>query len=238
MAAALGAWEAGCRKILLAERTEQLGGILLQCLHSGFGLIYFGETLTGPEYAHRYLQKLHKLRIDALTGSSIIALRPDGTALLSGPTCGLINIKAGAVILASGCRERPIGALPVTGTRPSGIFTAGSAQKMVNLGGYAWARFIILGSGDVGMIMARPLTLLGRPHCRPRKEARCGGLERNQSIVSNISTTPSGLLYRDGSPRHCPDEGVTARDLSMGTRSISHAIHLLLLSAHPERELS
>jgi thioredoxin reductase len=242
MAAALGAWEAGCRKILLAERAEQLGGILLQCLHSGFGLFYFGETLTGPEYAHRYLQKLHKLRIDVLTDTSVIALKPDGTALLSGPTCGLINIKAGAVILASGCRERPIGALPVTGTRPSGIFTAGSAQKMVNLGGYdIGQRFIILGSGDVGMIMARQLTLLGKTVIAVlEKEARCGGLERNRiNCLEHFNIPLRTLRTVTGVHGTARIEGVTVRNVSNGNEEYI-ACDTLITSVGliPERELS
>ncbi|NLL39322.1 MAG: FAD-dependent oxidoreductase [Clostridiales bacterium] len=242
MAAVLGAWEAGCRKILLVERSEQLGGILRQCLHSGFGLATFGEELTGPEYARRYIQRLQGLPVDILTDTSVIELKPDGTALLSGAVSGLTNIKAAAVILASGCRERPIGTLPVTGTRPSGIFTAGAAQKMVNLGGYDFGqRFVILGSGDVGMIMARQLALLGKTIIAVlEKEARCGGLERNRINCLERFNIPLRTLCTvtrvHGSARV---EGVTVRNLSDGHEEYI-ACDTLITSVGliPERELA
>lgn len=242
MAAAVGAWEAGCRNILLTERADALGGILRQCLHSGFGVTYYGEALTGPEYAERYLHKLAKLPINIMTDTSVIELTPDGTALLSGSGCGLIRVKASAVILASGCRERPIGALPVTGTRPSGIFTAGAAQKMVNLGGYDIGnRFIILGSGDVGMIMARQLTLLGKSVLAVlEKEGRCGGLERNRINCLEQYNIPLRTLCTvtriHGNARI---EGVTIRNLADGHEEFM-ACDTLITSVGliPERELS
>lgn len=182
MAAALSAKNNGVSSILLAERADVLGGILNQCVHYGFGLIYFGEELTGRQYAGRFTAKMEKAGIDVLTATSVINLRPDGTVILSGEKRGLLEVKAKAVILASGCRERPIGALPVTGTRPSGIFTAGMAQKMVNLGGYDIGnRFVILGSGDIGLIMARQLKLSGKDvPAVIEKEEKCGGLECNR----------------------------------------------------------
>ncbi len=242
MAAALGAREAGCKEILLAERAEQLGGILQQCLHSGFGLTTFGEALTGPEYACRYLQKLRTLPIAVLTDTSVIDLKADGTALLSSPIFGLSRVKAGAVILASGCRERPIGALPVTGTRPSGIFTAGSAQKMVNLGGYDIGnRFVILGSGDVGLIMARQLTLLGKTVIAVlEKEARCGGLERNRiNCLEHLNISLRTLCTVTGVHGTARIEGVTIRDLTDGHEEFI-ACDTLITSVGliPERELS
>ena len=181
MAAALGAEAGGAGHILLAERAESLGGILNQCVHSGFGLLYFGEELTGPQYAARFVGRLAGSNIGVLTDTAVISLGPDGTALLSGEKSGLLEVRAPAVILATGCRERPVGALPIAGTRPAGIFTAGMAQKMVNLGGYDIGNtFVILGSGDVGMIMARQLKLLGKEVLAViEKEDRCGGLERN-----------------------------------------------------------
>jgi len=181
MAAALSAKEAGISRILLVEREEALGGILNQCLHTGFGLTYFGQELNGPQYAARFIKKIEQSDLDVLTSTAVISLQPDGRMILSGAS-GLQEIKAQAVILASGCRERPIGTLPVTGTRPSGIFTAGMAQKMVNLGGYdIGSRIIILGSGDVGMIVARRMVLLGKQVIAViEKEATCGGLLRNQ----------------------------------------------------------
>ncbi len=182
MAAALSVRENGVSSVLLVERSETLGGILNQCVHSGFGLSYFGEELTGQEYAERFSSKMDASGIDVLTGTAVVSLHPDGAIVLSGGKCGLLEIKAEAVILATGCRERPIGALPVTGSRPSGIFAAGMAQKMVNLGGYdIGSRFVILGSGDVGMIMARQLKLLGKDIIAViEKEETCGGLVRNR----------------------------------------------------------
>jgi NADPH-dependent 2,4-dienoyl-CoA reductase/sulfur reductase-like enzyme len=131
MAAALAARKSGCH-VLLAERADTLGGILNQCVHTGFGLIYFGEELTGQEYAARFVGELGRSDVDVVTGATVVGLTRDGEALISGEN-GIFKVRANAVILASGCRERPVGALPVAGTRPSGVFTAGTAQKMINL---------------------------------------------------------------------------------------------------------
>ena len=242
MAAALGARAAGCGSIVLAERSERLGGILNQCLHHGFGVIYFGAELTGAEYAERYLKKLRDTRIDIMTGTAVVSLGTDGTALLSGAACGFIQVAPKAVILASGCRERPIGTLPVTGTRPSGIFTAGMAQKLVNLGGYdIGSRFIILGSGDVGLIMARHLTLLGKTVLAVlEQEIRCGGLERNRRNCLDAFNIPlrtrTTVTRVHGRGRL---EGVTILNLDTG-REAYIACDTLLTSVGliPERELS
>ena len=182
MAAALRAQKEGVLNILLVEREEELGGVLRQCVHFGFGLIYFGEELTGPQYAERFVIKIRQSNIDVFVATSVVQLKPDGVLVLSGERYGLLEVKAQAVILASGCRERPLGAIPVTGARPSGIFTAGMAQKMMNLGGYEIGkRFVILGSGDIGLIMARQLKLLNRDVLAViEKEKQCGGLERNR----------------------------------------------------------
>jgi NADPH-dependent 2,4-dienoyl-CoA reductase/sulfur reductase-like enzyme len=214
MAAALGARAAGAKHILLAERADRLGGILNQCFHTGFGLLYFGEELTGPQYAARFIRRMLESDIDIRTGVSVISLRPDAAAVLSGGD-GLYEIQAKAVILASGCRERPIGALPVTGTRPAGVFTAGMAQKMINLGGYdIGTRFVILGSGDVGMIVARPPEAADaaqppgavfpgrsagpgpRPGQRPAaKVAACRGARPRPRQVAARATAVQGLQY-------------------------------------------
>lgn len=182
MAASLAAMQEGVTDILLVERADSLGGILNQCTHYGFGLIYFGEELTGQQYAERFSHRVLDSGINIYTGTSAVSIYPNGVVLLSGEKCGLHEVKAKAVILASGCRERPIGALPVVGTRPSGIYTAGMAQKMVNLGKYnIGSRFVILGSGDIGLIMARQLKLLGKEVLAViEKEEKCGGLIRNQ----------------------------------------------------------
>lgn len=182
MAAALSAKMNGISSILIVEREEKLGGVLKQCVHSGFGLSYFGEELTGLQYAERFITKIEQSDVEVFVSTSVINLQPDGSVILSGEKCGLCAVKTKAVILASGCRERPIGAIPVSGTRPSGIFTAGMAQKMMNIGGYEIGnRFVILGSGDVGLIMARQLKLLGKDVLAViEQEEKCGGLERNR----------------------------------------------------------
>ncbi len=241
MAAALSAKQSGCGSVLLAERSETLGGILNQCVHSGFGLTYFGEELTGPEYAERFMRKIDDAHIEHLTNVMAISLRADGVALLSGAACGLLEIRAKTVILATGCRERPIGALPVTGARPSGIFTAGSAQKMVNLGGYDIGdRFIILGSGDVGLIMARQLTLLGKTVLSVlEKDDRCGGLERNKrSCLDDYGIplmTRTTVTRIHGSARI---EGVTVLDLDSGAKSFAACDTLITaVGLIPERDL-
>lgn len=242
MAAALSAKESGVSDILLVERANTLGGILNQCVHSGFGIIYFGKELTGPQYAERFVAKTESAGINVLTGTSVISLQPDGVVLLSGEKCGLLEVKAKAVVLASGCRERPIGALPVIGTRPSGIFTAGMAQKMVNLGGYdIGSRFIILGSGDVGLIMARQLKLLGKEVSAViEKEEKCGGLERNR--INCLEKYHISLRTRcTVSKIHGKDRitGVTIQDLSSGQEDYL-ACDTLITSVGliPERELA
>lgn len=242
MAAALGAQAAGCQKLLLVEREDSLGGILNQCPHNGFGLAYFSEELNGPEYAERFIQRIHDANIQILTSTAVIALNPDSSALLSGASNGLIEVKAKAVILASGCRERPIGALPITGARPAGIFTAGAAQKMVTLGGYnIGSRFLILGSGDIGLIMARQLKLLGKTVLSVlEKEDRCGGLERNR--INCLNTYGIPLLTRTTITRlhgKARLEGVTVMNLENGQESYV-ACDTLITSVGliPERELA
>lgn len=161
LAAAIGAYEGGVRDILILEREEQLGGILRQCIHNGFGLHTFKEELTGPEYAARYVERVRALGIEALTGTMVLSLSADKVATAINQE-GLLTVRAKAVVLAMGCRERPRGALVTPGTRPAGIYTAGTAQKMVNIMGYLpGRRVVILGSGDIGLIMARRFTLEG-----------------------------------------------------------------------------
>lgn len=182
MAAALSAREAGVKKILLVERDEALGGILRQCVHRGFGRIYFKQELTGLEYAKRFCDKIRQSDISIWTDTAVLDLQHEGVLHLSGEQTGLVTVKARAVILASGCRERPIGTVAVAGTRPSGVFAAGAAQKMINLGRYQIGqKFVILGSGDIGLIMARQLKLLHKEVLAVIEKAdHCGGLERNR----------------------------------------------------------
>lgn len=162
LAAALGAREAGSEDILVVDREIEAGGILNQCIHSGFGLHYFKEELTGPEYAERFVQSLLAGDIDILTDSYVIDVSPDLHLEIISANYGHLLLKARAVVLAMGCRERTRGAIRTPGFRPAGVMTAGLAQKMVNMKGLLPGRRIaILGSGDIGLIMARRLILEG-----------------------------------------------------------------------------
>ena len=162
MAAALKARECGVEKIIVLERAETLGGILEQCIHTGFGLHYFGEELSGPEYAAKFIDMLKDTDIEVKVNTMVLSVSDDKVVTAVNTVDGLIQIKATAVILAMGCRERPRGALQIAGTRASGIMTAGTAQKYVNIDGYMpGKKVVILGSGDIGLIMARRMTLEG-----------------------------------------------------------------------------
>ena len=162
MAAALKAKECGVEKIIILERAQTLGGILEQCIHTGFGLHYFGEELSGPEYADRFITQVNKTDIDVKCDTMVLDISESNVVTAVNKKDGLLKIQAKAVILAMGCRERPRGALEMAGTRASGIMTAGTAQKYVNLDGYMpGKKVVILGSGDIGLIMARRMTLEG-----------------------------------------------------------------------------
>ena len=162
LAAALGAKEAGAGRVLILERSEELGGVLFQCIHNGFGLIYFGEDLTGPEYAHRFIERVRELGVEYYLQTMVLELRPDKRVIAVNSEKGVFTVEAGAVVLAMGCRERTRGMLGIPGTRPAGIFTAGTAQRLINVEGFIPGRkVVILGSGDIGMIMARRFTLEG-----------------------------------------------------------------------------
>ena len=181
MAAALQAHEDGIEKILILERADTLGGILEQCIHTGFGLHYFGEELSGPEYAGRFIEQVYKTDIDIKVDTMVLDISPENIVTAVNNFDGLLTIQAKAVVLAMGCRERPRGALSIAGCRASGIMTAGTAQKYVNIDGYMPGKtVVILGSGDIGLIMARRMTLEGA-----KVKAVCelmpysGGLTRN-----------------------------------------------------------
>ncbi len=162
LAAAIAARESGIEKILVLEREDFIGGILPQCIHNGFGLHRFKTELTGPEYAHRDITRARELDIDIRTGAMVLNISNQRLVTAISREHGLMTYQAGAVILAMGCRERPRGALAIPGTRCSGIFSAGTAQRFVNLDGYMpGTRVVILGSGDIGLIMARRMTLQG-----------------------------------------------------------------------------
>ena len=181
MAAALKAREEGIEKIIILERADTLGGILEQCIHTGFGLHYFGEELSGPEYAGRFIKKVSETDIDVKVDTMVLDISDDNVVTACNKEDGLLTIKAKAIVLAMGCRERPRGALSIAGCRASGIMTAGTAQKYVNIDGYMPGKtVVILGSGDIGLIMARRMTLEGA-----KVKAVCelmpysGGLTRN-----------------------------------------------------------
>ena len=248
MAAAVAAREAGIEDILILERDDALGGILRQCIHNGFGLHRFGEELTGPEYAYRYEKEVERLGIPYMLNTMVIDISADRKVTAMNTEHGIFTVDAGAIILAMGCRERPKGALNIAGTRPSGIYTAGTAQKFVNMKGYMpGERVVILGSGDIGLIMARRMTLEGA-----KVEAVCelmpysGGLARNIEQCLNDFNIPLKLSHTvidiHGKERL---EGVTIARVDENRRPIPETAEYipcdtLLLSCGliPENELT
>ena len=181
LAAACAAWDKGLRRILIVERDRELGGILNQCIHNGFGLHYFKEELTGPEYAGRFIELLGKTGVEVRPDTMVLEVTPDRRVYMVGKATGYRVEQAKSIVLAMGCRERTRGAIGTPGTRPAGVYTAGAAQRYVNMEGWLpGKRVVILGSGDIGLIMARRMTLEGA------KVLACvevmpysGGLNRN-----------------------------------------------------------
>lgn len=162
LAAAIEARKNGVNDIVIIERDERLGGILNQCIHNGFGLTRFKESLTGPEYAHRFIGEVESLGIETMLKTTVLSFDRDKKIVALSEELGQFEIEAKSIILAMGCRERSKGALNIPGSRPAGIYSAGTAQKYINIMGYMpGRRVIILGSGDIGLIMARRLTLEG-----------------------------------------------------------------------------
>jgi len=197
MSAAVAAYESGVRDILILERDESLGGILQQCIHCGFGLHKFKEELTGPEYAYKYEEQVEKLGIKYETQTMVLDISDKKVVTATNPTKGIFQIEAKAIILAMGCRERSKGALNIPGTRPSGIFSAGTAQKFVNMKGYMPGKeVVILGSGDIGLIMARRMTLEGaKVHAVCELMPYSGGLARNIEQCLNDFNIPLKLSH-------------------------------------------
>ena len=181
LAAAVAARDAGIDRILILERDRELGGILNQCIHNGFGLHTFQEELTGPEYAARFISLAAERKIEYRLNTMVIDISPDKVITAMNRTDGLFEVSADAVILAMGCRERPRGALNIPGYRPAGIYSAGTAQRLVNMEGYLPGReVVILGSGDIGLIMARRMTLEGaKVKVVAELMPYSGGLKRN-----------------------------------------------------------
>lgn len=253
LAAAVAAYDAGCRSILILERDVELGGILNQCIHNGFGLHTFQEELTGPEYADRFIRMAQERQIPYLLQTIVIdiSLGEDGKEKMitaMNRQIGLFQIAADAVVLAMGCRERPRGALNIAGYRPAGIYSAGTAQRYVNMEGRMPGKeVVILGSGDIGLIMARRMTLEG---AKVRVVAELmpysGGLKRNivqclddYGIPLRLSTTVVDIKGKERV------EGVTLMQVDEHQRPVPGteeeiACDTLLLSCGliPENELS
>lgn len=181
MAAAVSAFDSGVKDVVIIDREEETGGILRQCVHNGFGLHKLGKELTGPEYAAVYTDMVKERGIKVYTETTVTGLTSDKIVTAANRN-GIMKIKAGAVVLAMGCRERSRGALNICGERPSGIYSAGTAQKLINCMGFSVGkRVVILGSGDIGLIMARRLTLQGA-----KVEAVCEILPYSGGLVRNI----------------------------------------------------
>jgi len=248
MAAALKAKECGVDSILILERAETLGGILEQCIHTGFGLHYFGEELSGPEYADRFIQLVNEQKIEYKTDTMALEITQDNVVYAVNKKDGLLVIQAKAVILAMGCRERPRGALNIAGSRASGVMSAGTAQKYVNIDGYMpGKKVVILGSGDIGLIMARRMTLEGAEvKCVCELMPYSSGLTRNIvqclddfNIPLHLSCTVVGIHGKDRV------EGVTIAKVDENRRPIPGTeeyieCDTLLLSVGliPENELT
>ena len=197
LAAAIAAYDAGCRSILILERDNQLGGILNQCIHNGFGLHTFGEELTGPEYAARFARQVLDRGIACKLNTMVLSIGEDKKITAVNRTDGLIEIEATAIILAMGCRERSRGALNIPGFRPAGIYSAGTAQRLVNTEGFLpGRRVVILGSGDIGLIMARRMTLEGaKVLVVAELMPYSGGLKRNIVQCLNDFDIPLKLSH-------------------------------------------
>ena len=248
MSAAIAAYESGIRDILILERDEHLGGILQQCIHNGFGLHKFGEELTGPEYAWKYEKQVRALGIEYKCNTMVLDLSADKVITATNSEDGIFQIQAKAVILAMGCRERPKGALQIAGSRPAGIYSAGTAQKFVNQKGcLPGKQVVILGSGDIGLIMARRMTLEGaKVHAVCEIMPYSGGLARNIQQCLHDFNIPLKLSHTvveiHGKERL---EGVTIAQVDENRRPIAATgeyipCDTLLLSVGliPENELS
>lgn len=241
LSAAVSAWEAGCRDILLVDRAARPGGVLPQCLHAGFGLAQYGEELSGPAYAARLAEKLGATGVRYLPETEVLSVSEDRIAVLS-RAGALEELRFARLILAAGCRERSIGALPVAGTRPAGIFTAGQAQELINLRRQDLGKeILILGSGDLGMLMARRFALEGGHVIAVlEQEAQYGGMARNYHRCIEAFSIPLRCrmtvrqLHGEGRIR-----GVTAEHLDSGAREFIACDTLVTaLGLVPERELA
>ena len=248
LAAAVAARKAGIQDILILERDSSLGGILNQCIHNGFGLHTFKEELTGPEYAARYIAMAEEAKIPYRLNTMVIDINEKREVTVISRDHGMETIEAGAVILAMGCRERPRGALNIPGYRPAGIYSAGTAQRLMNIEGYSVGKeVVILGSGDIGLIMARRMTLEGA------KGLACvevmpysGGLNRNivqclhdYDIPLYLSHTVTDIRGRDRVEQVVVSQVDEKRNPIPGTEMVFDCDTLLLsVGLIPENELT
>lgn len=248
LAAAASAREQGIQSILILERDKELGGILNQCIHNGFGLHTFKEELTGPEYAGRFIDKVKELGIEYKLNTMVMDISPEKVVTAMNREDGMFTIQAKAVILAMGCRERSRGALNIPGYRPAGIFSAGTAQRLVNMEGYMPGKeVVILGSGDIGLIMARRMTLEGaKVKVVAELMPYSGGLKRNIVQCLDDYGIPLKLSHTvvdiDGKERL---KGITLAEVGSDGKPIPgteeyYSCDTLLLSVGliPENELS
>ena len=248
LAAAVEAYKSGSRSILVLERDRELGGILQQCIHNGFGLHIFKEELTGPEYAERFIRELEELHIEYRLDTMVLEVRNDRTVDIIGAKFGFETLQAKAIVLAMGCRERTRGAINIPGTRPAGVYSAGAAQRFVNMEGFmVGKRVVVLGSGDIGLIMARRMTLEGAKVLAVAEILPySGGLTRNIVQCLNDYDIPLYLSHTvvniEGRDRV---EGVTIAKVDENRRPIPGTeIHydcdtlLLSVGLIPENELS
>ena len=248
LAAAVSAWEAGMKDLLILERDERLGGILNQCIHNGFGLHTFKEELTGPEYAARFVDKVKKYGIPCKLGTMVTEVSADREVTYISAASGVVTVQAAAVILAMGCRERPRGALGLPGFRPAGVYTAGAAQRLINIEGRSVGKeVVILGSGDIGLIMARRLTLEGaKVKVVAELMPYSGGLKRNIvqclddfGIPLRLSHTVTGIHGKDRVTSVTISEVGADRKPVPGTEEyVSCDTLLLSCGLLPENELS
>lgn len=248
LAAALSAKKAGAQKVVILERDKYLGGILQQCIHNGFGLHYFGEELTGPEYAQRFIDMVEKEDIEVKTETMVLSLTHDKKISAVNTEDGYIEISANAIVLAMGCRERTRGALNIAGTRPAGVMPAGCAQYIVNMMGHLPGKeVVILGSGDIGLIMARRMTWEGA-HVKMVCELMpySSGLARNISQCLDDNDIPLKFNHTvvniHGNDRL---EGITIAEVDENRRPIPETFRyvecdtlLLSVGLIPENELS
>ena len=248
LAAAVSAKRSGAESILVLERDKELGGILNQCIHNGFGLHTFKEELTGPEYAQRFIDQLLEEKIEYKLNTMVLDISSDKVVTAMNRTEGILEIQAKAVILAMGCRERARGALNIPGYRPAGVYSAGTAQRLVNMEGYLPGReVVILGSGDIGLIMARRMTLEGaKVKVVAELLPYSGGLKRNIVQCLDDFGIPLKLSHTvvdiKGKERV---EGITIAQVDENRRPIPgteefYSCDTLLLSCGliPENELS